>query len=232
MITLQYNSLVQLIDEFIGQFSKMNDNNPLDRDAAINWGIDCLREIGMCTAEQKEPTVLSVIDNKAVLPNDVLIINGVYPNDSAYSINGYQRLYSLQYVGGIRSNSVSVDKTCLQIASPYTFSINYPYLVFNFSDDREVWLDYKGFKVDSDGIPMYPAIPSVREAINSYILYRWQYEEYLLDNIKSEKFGFLKQEKSDMINNARQDCLSEGMMEVRNRIYQTRNRYSAYRIPK
>ena len=232
MITLQYNSLVQLIDEFIGQFSKMNDNNPLDRDAAINWGIDCLREIGMCTAEQKEPTVLSVVNNKAVLPNDVLIINGVYPNDTAYSINGYQKLYSLQYVGGIRSNSVSVDKTCLQIASPYTFSINYPYLVFNFSDDREVWLDYKGFKVDEFGIPLYPDVPSTKEAIKAYVIWKWQLEEWLLDNLKNDKFIYLEQKKTEMLNNARQDLLSPGILETRNSIYNQRNKFSKYHIPK
>lgn len=232
MINLQYNSLVQLIDEFIGQFSKMNDNNPLDRDAAINWGIDCMREIGMATAEQKEPLVLPVVGNKSLLPSDVLIINGVYLYDSSFTAGDYRTAYALKYVGGIKSNSISIDYTNIYNYSPYTFSINYPYLVFNFSEDRKIWLDYKGFKTDEHGIPMYPDLVSVKEAIKSYIVWKWQFEEYLLDNMKGEKFGYLEQKKTEMINNARQDCLSEGMLEARNRIYQTRNRYSSYRIPK
>lgn len=234
MITLQYNSLVQLVDEIIGQFSKMNDNNPLDRDSAVQWGIDCLREIGTATNEQKEPLVLTVINGQAKLPEDVTIINGVYLNSPQFNVQGYQKTYSLQYVAGLRSNNVCVDtdnNTNIKITSPYTFSISYPYLTFNFSD-QEVWLDYKGFKTDEFGIPMYPDIPSVKEAIISYVLYKWLYEDYLMDNIKSEKYQYLIGDKSLKMANARQDLLTPGMLEARNSIYQSRYRYNKFRIPK
>lgn len=242
MLVSNWASLTDLIDNVIGDYKKINNSNPLDRTSAIEWAIYIMRECGVKTLNEMPPKHLVVTNNKALIPADLSMLNAIYivsapigtetiGNDNTPLNNTWQRVAALQYVGGSRASFLCSDCKSLSVASPYTFTIQGPYLLFNFTD-LDICIDYYGLVLDENGIPKYPDLPSVRECIQSYILYKWLHESYILDDIKDNKYQYLKAEYEERLRNAKAELLIPDMTEARNLVYNTRYRYARYRIPK
>jgi len=233
----EYRSLVDLIDDLVGSMPKLNEQYPLDKSSAIEWGVDCMRQIGGTGYIYPADVYhAEVINNTIQLPDNIQQINGVYLSssngegliNSNYSASG---LLALRYAGG--SNDVILCKDCVnrRTKSRDSFSIRFPYLIFNFTN-ATVCIFYNKFKVDENSLPMYPDDVSVVEAIKAYIIWKWMYESYLLDDIRSDKYAEITQHKNFYILQAKNNFVMPSLLESRGMVEAVNQRYSKFRIPR
>jgi len=230
---LDYASLPDLINNLAATYKRVEDENPLNKQDALDWGIDCLRQIGGQVYTEIPGLVLEVWGNKVRVPHDTQLINGIYdirhiPNNN---FNDHCRLHPLQLVDGIRSNHIDECSPNIDCLYHETVSINWPYLITSFHDGK-ILIDYFGFKLDEHGIPMYPDEVSIAEALKAYILYKWLYEPFLIDNIKGDKFQYLEQKKNYYIQQAKNYMNMPDVLESKKMVREVDRRYRRFRIRK
>ncbi len=234
-----YESIPNLINDLAGTFKRVDDNTPLNKQDALEWAVDCIRQIGGGVLIEVPAYHIDIVSHRGKLPPDLQQIYGVYRSDG---LQPFTRIFPLQYTSGIKSNYLCED--CINLNTVRgdsnfnqftrlmdSFTINFPYIITNF-ESGEVCVDYYGINVDSNGIPMYPDTVSVKEAIKAFVLYKWLYEPYLLDEIKGDKFAYLKDQKDYYIQQAKNDFAMPDFLEARKLISNSNKRYSQFKIPR
>ena len=229
----EYKKTDLLVNEIIGLYPRLNDKFTLNKSDAINWAVYVLRQLG---AGSTEPQIynLSIENNKVKLPTDIKIIDGVYKNRcNSLITDSFNFQYPIRYVDGIRSNIVS--DSCTRLAPRnvgITFSVNYPYLTFNFTDSC-VSILAQSFKVDPDtGIPMYPDEESTKQAIQEYILFNWLREPAILGEYDWNKLAGHEERYKQYFGQAKGFFLTPSVIEAGNIITNTNYKYNRFRIPK
>jgi hypothetical protein len=230
--TYSYQSIANIIDDLTGRYQRINETYPLDKNNAVEWATDCLRQIGGgITQEFIYHT--KVKNNIIQLPDNVDKIDGVYMSkDCNIQQIAWQNshLYALKLVGSVKSNLLCKDCCNTMVKdSRDTVSINYPYLVFNFTDNWVV-VDYYGFQKDEDGLVMYPDEPSVKEALKNYILYHWLREPYLLNEISQYLYKDIEKDKDKYISQAKSAFVIPDVMQARGIIERNNNRYAKFQL--
>ena len=169
-----YIPLVDLINDIVGQYPRINENFPLDKSNALEWGTDCMRLLG-AGIFQEFVYHAKIKDNKIKIPDNLYLIEGIYRSlDCNIQQVSWQNshLYPLKYAGGIKSNMLCND--CCNTDISYikdvrdTFSINKPNIIFNFTDEYVV-IDYYGFVTDENGLYSYPDNPTVKQIGRAHV---------------------------------------------------------------
>lgn len=231
----EYRSLIDLIDDLAGSLPKLNDQYPLDKSNAVEWGVDCLRQIGGNQYVYIPDFYHAKVTNNTVeIPKGTHQITGIYLSSNEGLVNSRlspSGLVALRYAGD--PNNVLLCKQCENVRANNrsSFSIRYPFITFNFTDSY-VCIFYNKFVTDDRGIPMYPDDINVSEAIKAYILWKWMHEAYLLDDIKGDKYSEITQQKSLTLTAAKNNFIMPDILEARGLVEQINNRYKNFKIPK
>lgn len=231
----EFRKLDELINEIIGLYPRLNDKYTLNKSDAINWGVYVLRQLGY-GAGDTEIFNLEVSNHMVKIPTEVKIIDGVYRgkcNSSNTLFSNFNSYTPIRFVGGIKSNIIS-DK-CAKLAphnAGYTFSINYPFLIFNFTDSCISFLA-QTLKIDPDTkIPMYKDDESTKQAIHEYILYNWMREPAMLGEYDYNLLLGHKDRYDKYFLQAKNSNLTQDQLEAANSLNNTNYRYSKFHIPR
>lgn len=231
----EFRKLDELINEIIGLYPRLNDKYTLNKSDAINWGVYVLRQLGYGAGESQIYN-LQVQNHMIKIPTEIKVIDGVYRgkcNTDSTVFTNFNSFTPIRYVGGIQSNIIS--DTCAKLApnnTGYTFSINYPFLIFNFTDSC-VSILAQALKVDPDTkIPMYKDDESTKQAIHEYILFNWmrepamlgEYDYNLLLGHESRYLEYFKQAKTAN--------LTQTQLQAANSLNNTNYKYAKFHIPR
>lgn len=129
------------------------------------------------------------------------IIEKVYLNDKEVRFH-YRRPTYLKLSRYTQKDSYSKDCPNIRIESPYEISINNNILNCNFSEDKDIFIEYYGFECDEEGKPYIPLTPHERlETFLTYHLKRKIFEDLWLngddDNIQNKIQYLLAQEQTE-----------------------------------
>jgi hypothetical protein len=229
----EYRKTDLLVNEIAGLYPRLNDKFTLNKSDAINWVVYVLRQLGKGITEPQIYN-LEIQDHKVKLPGEISVIDGVYKNKCTSLItNNFNYQYPIRYVGGKNSNIISTN--CAKLA-PYnigtTFSINYPYLIFNFTDSC-VGILAQSLRIDPDtSIPMYPDEESTKQAIQEYILMQWLREPAELGEYDWNKWLLHKSLYENYFSQAKGFFLMPSELEAGNIISNTNYKYNRFKIPR
>jgi len=231
----EFRKLDELVNEIIGLYPRLNDKYTLNKSDAINWGVYVIRQLGYNSGET-EIFNLEVQNHMVKIPSHVKVIDGVYKgkcNSNNTVFTNFNNFIPLRFVGGVQSNIIS-DK-CAKLApnnAGYTFSINYPFLIFNFTDTCISFLA-QTLKIDSDTkIPMYKDDESTKQAIQEYILFNWMREPAILGEYDYNLLLGHEARYKEYFSQAKTANLTQTQLEAANSLNNTNYRYSKFHIPR
>lgn len=230
----EFKKLDELVNEIAGLYPRLNDKYTLNKSDAINWGVYVLRQLG---AGASEPQIYNYeISNHMVkLDTEIRIIDGVYRSKCNTSPNTSINFSNLQlpvrYVQGIKSNIIS--DSCAKLAPyniGYTFSLNYPFCIFNFTDQCVSILAQSLVIDPNTKIPMYPDEESTKQCIQEYILSQWLKEPAILGEYDWNNWLLHDQKYKDYFSQAKGFYITPSQEEGANIMTSTNYRYSPFRI--
>lgn len=220
-----YTSVVQAIEELLLQSSRMDEKYKLDKNLAVQWGVDCLQKIGIGIYHPTpEPQYLEVKDHMAKLPNNLGILEAVYLCNA-----NKESLYPLKYSGDINSRYIGTNTCRKGTNSDKSFYINYPYVITSF-DNGCIMLEAKFILEDENGIPLFPDDEVFKDAVKSNIMVNWMYEPFIMGDIDANRYAFLVKQNEQLIQEAKISQLTPGILEQREIGKKISNRYNKYNL--
>lgn len=219
MNIVSWKSLPDFVSELQGRYKILNQEFPLNKTLALDFGIYVLRQLGT-PANTPDLTYAKIEDYILKIPTNINEIEGVYlantncptPQTSAWH-EGH--LYPLKFVKGLNSNILCSNSDCRKATGTKTFSINPPHLIFNFTNEYVI-IDAWKFYTDENSIPMIPDIESVKKCIENYIVVQWLDEAALLK--KDINYNYLLKKEDDYhryFGQAKADLIMPTQLEAR-----------------
>lgn len=157
---------------------------------AVEWSGDALEHIGYYTAFSTFTKEIEVNNHRAVIPNDLFLINGVFYDDAplpygAKTVNSeyFSKVYFQSMPQGLELQEVNenlgeisvgtIPATIKQV-SPDKYSGDYyfiqpGYIITSF-ESGTITLIYTAFDKDEEGLPKIPDEINTRTAIMWYII--------------------------------------------------------------
>lgn len=238
---IEFRSLSDLVSEIAGTYSRLNDVYTLNKSDALNNGIYVLRQLGVALTGDRVPVQVNVSNNLGKIPDNVQLIEAIYKSKCGQPIENWlsdSYLFPIKLVGGMKSPVIS--KNCCHDTfginnanrvMRYTVSINYPYMIFNFTEGCVI-LDSYQFVLDQYGLPSYPNDESVKKAIENYILMMWLKEPTLLNEFDPNKYLKLESDYNLYFSQAKANMIMPNVQEGRNQIEAQDRKYRRFKIPK
>ena len=175
--------------------------------------------VGSPFAFDKKFTIINIKNHKALLPCDMIQIDGTRYRLTS-DCNFVPLLYSSDiYHSSYHSNDCP-DKTC---NSSESYSINNGQIYTSFPEG-DIQMAYEGIVTDEEGLPMIPDNTSFKQALKYYIL--WQYAEParyrnevtrdVYEDIKTQYFWYVGQASNslNMLSLDRMKSLENGLIRL------------------
>lgn len=109
---------------------------------------------------------------------------------------------SLVKIKNYKSVSCETDSPSLKTKEPFEASISKNSISFNFNEGY-VYLQYYGFEVDEEGLPLIPDQVYIESAIETHIIYSFFLEQYYNNTFDvAQRLGLADQKAKEALSNA------------------------------
>ena len=213
--------------------------NPLASDLtyeeAAEHAIEAIKLIGspLMFEDKLTDPLLKIIDNKALLPDNLLNIKGVrlINNTDDYDNNSI----ALRYATDVYHNITSCDNNSNDNESiiEYTYTVQRG-IIFTSFQEGYIQMSYKALATDDEGYPLIPDNEKVIMALEYYILFRYLEPLWMIGKITDKAFQYIDQKKCFYIGGANTSMKLQGpdqaesIMNTINRMIINKNAFNSF----
>lgn len=178
----------------------------LTYEEAAEYALECLKLLGAPSAYENKLYSAELVNYKASIPCDILVVNGVrYLDSKDAQEHNHSRFIAMREATNIyhfdrneheqdQNRDTDFDLRANHRNSEFTYKLQNG-VIFTSMRDGCVEIAYKGLTTDEDGFPMIPDNEKVSLALEYYILSRYLEPMWLAGKITDKAFEYIQQKR-------------------------------------
>lgn len=193
-MTIKYTS----IKSILYNLSLLIDDKYWNEDRILEWAARGVKQLNITQNYIQNTVVYKVVDNKVVLPTDLISIIQVFyteeislTTDSSLNLPSNSDLASKLNVldqplwKPMKSNNLSVDLNCLDQRylnrdCQHSYAVSASNILSTTLKNGYIGITYLSTPIDTDGIMLIPDDETVKEALIHYVLYYYWLSKFTM----------------------------------------------------